>query len=82
MKSADKFDHPDFVGGIVWSEIELDWIRNRDEKWERKLAASEADRLRLREALHSISLCEKASTSSREEMGKLAREALASKVLK
>ena len=23
------FDHPDLVGGIVWSALELAWINNR-----------------------------------------------------
>lgn len=26
-------DHPDFVGGIVWSTLELKWIKERDEQW-------------------------------------------------
>lgn len=30
-----KFDHPDFVGGIVWSDCELRWINE-------KLAAAQA----------------------------------------
>lgn len=34
MKSVSKEDHPDFIGGVVWSRLELDWIRARDFKWE------------------------------------------------
>lgn len=25
---VEKTDHPDFVGGIVWADCELDWIRD------------------------------------------------------
>jgi hypothetical protein len=31
-------DHPDFVGGIVWSTLELKWIKERDEQWKALLA--------------------------------------------
>ena len=31
-------DHPDFVGGIVWSTLELKWINERDEQWKALLA--------------------------------------------
>ena len=24
---VEKSDHPDFVGGVVWADCELDWIR-------------------------------------------------------
>ena len=26
-------DHPDFIGGIIWSKIEIDWINARDKEW-------------------------------------------------
>ena len=26
-------DHPDFVGGIKWSDLELEWIAKRDQQW-------------------------------------------------
>lgn len=29
MKLITKFDHPDLVGGVVWSDCELDWINER-----------------------------------------------------
>ena len=54
MKSADKFNHPDFVGGIVWSEIELDWIRNRDKEWEQQLATQAEQINAAREALAGV----------------------------
>ena len=42
MKSVNKEDHPDFIGGIVWSRLELEWIRNRDKEWETELAAAKS----------------------------------------
>lgn len=35
-------DHPDFVGGIKWSEIELKWIEARDQKWREAIAKKDA----------------------------------------
>ena len=32
-------DHPDFIGGIVWSRLELDWINTRISDAERIIAA-------------------------------------------
>jgi len=29
MFRAEKFDHPDLVGGIVWADCELAWINER-----------------------------------------------------
>lgn len=29
MFRVEKFDHPDFVGGIVWADGELRWINER-----------------------------------------------------
>ena len=51
MKSVDKFDHPDFVGGVVWSSCELEWIRNRDKEWESELAEVRRENAELKEAL-------------------------------
>lgn len=30
---AQFHDHPDFVGGVKWSELELKWIEERDQQW-------------------------------------------------
>ena len=40
MKSISAEDHPYCVGGIKWSRLELDWIRERDKQWETRLAAA------------------------------------------
>ena len=37
-------DHPDFVGGIVWSDCELRWINGRIAELEAQLAAVTAER--------------------------------------
>ena len=42
-----KFDHPDFVGGIVWSDCELRWINE-------KLAAAQAERDELLAGLKAL----------------------------
>ena len=36
-------DHPDFVGGIVWSECELAWINKRISDAEATIAQKDAD---------------------------------------
>ena len=33
LKPAKFSDHPDFVGGIKWSELELQFISDRDAAW-------------------------------------------------
>jgi hypothetical protein len=37
-------DHPDFVGGIVWSPLELRWINERLDALRRALTTSEKQR--------------------------------------
>lgn len=37
---VDKFSHPDVVGGIVWSDLELAWIKQRDEQWRQAQAVA------------------------------------------
>lgn len=35
-------DHPDFIGGVKWSDLELAWIAERDKKWQTRITYLES----------------------------------------
>lgn len=41
-KPVQFHDHPDFVGGVKWSELELKWIEARDKQWREAIAKRDA----------------------------------------
>lgn len=57
-------DHPDFVGGVVWSTLELNFLDERDKKWATVVASTKAkleqSEARVRELESVVSLCKTA----------------------
>lgn len=80
MEAVVATDHPDLVGGIVWSRIELEWINKRLSDAEAIIAQKDAEileqcRINGMGAEREAALLGKVAQQSAEL--KLAREALA-----